>query len=472
MQIAQHTIPTAAPDSIIIADEGSAAFNNPIETQNQIDSVLIFKQQLKDKQPVFDYADQIQTYFQKSNYQPILVPGLLANSQLQDLLGYLEDATHHGLDPELFMLAEIKRVMVDLNNPDSINTLASYKNQVDLELLTANALLKYSIAMQFGLVNPDKLDTNYFIPTAYADSAFMMQVFEIKDLKRYLDSIQPKSSQYLSLQNALRLGQVAPGKTAAETKGILAANLERLRWKNKPSAEKYVLVNIADFNLNVIDKGQSVLQMKVCVGDAKGWQTPQLSSKIYSVQVNPVWNVPVSIARTELKKNAINNRYYLANNNIEVYKKGKLIGNSASIDWSVNDPGTYSFKQLPGTQNALGKIKFLFNNQSNVYLHDTPKKSAFKQTNRAISHGCVRVESPLKLAQVLFGEGPKFTEVKQAILKGYPAAKYIGLPQGVPVVITYFTAFASDDGKLRFCKDVYGLDEVLWNKFGNSNLKL
>lgn len=186
-----------------------------------------------------------------------------------------------------------------------------------------------------------------------------------------------------------------------------------------------------------------------------------MSSKIYSVQVNPIWNIPVSIARTETMRNIKKDRYYLDNNNITVYKDGKRVGNPSGIDWTVNNVEDYTFKQMPGELNALGKIKFLFNNESGVYLHDTPLRSAFKKKNRAISHGCIRLEKPMELALVLFGEGPKYDQIKKAMLNGYPRAKYIGLPQSIPITLTYFTAFMNVKGDVVYCNDIYGLDAVL-----------
>ncbi len=272
------------------------------------------------------------------------------------------------------------------------------------------------------------------------------------DLKNYLDSIQPKGAQYVALQKALASGITAPGHTKEETARILQVNLERLRWKNRGDDKKFVIVNIPDFRLDVIENGKSVLNMKVCVGEARDLkdtdylreydevdlkkdrpfsrETPQLGSKIHSVQVNPVWNIPESIATKEITKEAAADRYYLANNNIEVFKDGKKIEDPEFIDWSDPNAGkNYTFKQRPGNDNSLGKIKFLFNNESAVYLHDTPAKAAFNLNNRAISHGCVRVEKPLELAHVLFGDGQQYEQIKADMAKTEnQEARNIALP--------------------------------------------
>jgi murein L,D-transpeptidase YcbB/YkuD len=263
--------------------------------------------------------------------------------------------------------------------------------------------------------------------------------------------------------------------------------MERLRWKNRKEDKKFVIVNIPDFTLDVIDNGKSVLHMKVCVGEGRelnsgdqlkeydetgvkrdrpfSRETPQLGSMIHSVQVNPVWNIPESIATNEISKHAAADRYYLANNNIDVYKDGKLIDDPELIDWSAGDAGKiYTFKQRPGDDNSLGKIKFLFNNESSVYLHDTPAKAAFKQNMRAVSHGCVRVERPLELAKALFGDGSKYDMIaKEMAQTENQEAKDISLPEKVAVYLTYNTCWADSAGTIQFRKDIYGLDVVLYS---------
>ncbi|WEK20945.1 MAG: L,D-transpeptidase family protein [Candidatus Pedobacter colombiensis] len=426
-----------------------------------IDSIEVFKEALRDTLSVLGYRNQIQSFYEKNNYQTVLLNRFLRNGQVEYLLGNLEGADDHGLDPEFFRAGAFRTLMEEVNREQSLRTIEAYRKKVKLELLTAYEMLKYCKSMEFGLVEPQTIDPNYFSNRLTADSTFMMRVLEVREVKKYLDSIQPRGDDYKALQLALKFDELAPGKTLKETKSVLSVNMERLRWKNKPTEQRYVMVNIANFSLDVMDQGKSALNMKVCVGQPGRWQSPQLSSKIYGVQVNPVWNIPVSIVKSEILKKVRRDRYYLVNNNIDVYKDEKLVTHTPSIDWSSGDAEGYSFKQMPGELNALGKIKFLFNNESGVYLHDTPLKSAFKKNNRAISHGCIRLEKPMDLALILFGEGAKYDQLKKAMLNGYPKAKFIGLSQSVPIVITYYTAFLDDAGGVGYCKDIYGLDEIL-----------
>jgi murein L,D-transpeptidase YcbB/YkuD len=314
----------------------------------------------------------------------------------------------------------------------------------------------------------------------------MSHVFEVKSLKTFLDSIQPKDPQYLTLQKALVSTVIVPGQTKEETQRTILVNLERLRWKNKPTEARYVLVNIPDYQLNLIENGKPTLSMKVCVGEGRNndhsdnlieydesdktdrpfqRETPQLNSLIYVAEVNPIWNIPQSIASKEIIVEAAKDPYYLSNKNINVYRNDKIVEDPETIKWSslsAKEKAEYSFKQQPGADNSLGKVKFLFNNKTNVYLHDTPAKDAFKKPMRAVSHGCVRLEKPLDFAHALFGDGEKYQTIAKFMGEDNPKPTSLYLNKKVPVYITYVTCWADENGTLQFRKDIYGLDIVLY----------
>lgn len=446
------------------------------------------KKRLEEKKSTLRNPQLITSFYERVDYEPVLLAKHFPKEGLKTLANYLNNAGSHGLDPESFQSKAFNDLAVKLYEKKGIrNTEEAYQAIADMEIMAANSLINYSNALQYGLISPRRIYAMYYTDTKRPDSASMSSVFHIGDMKNYLDSIQPKGEQYKLLQAALASNVAAMGLSAEDTRRLLQVNMERLRWKNQYEDEKkYVLVNIPAFMLNVVDNGKSVLEMKVCVGEARDLkytdkleeydeqdlkkdrpftrETPQLRSMIHSVQVNPVWNIPESIATNEITKEAAKDRYYLANNNIDVYQNGELVQDPELIDWTAGNPGkTYSFKQRPGDDNALGKIKFLFNNQSSVYLHDTPAKAAFNKENRAVSHGCVRVEKPLELAQALFGNGDKFQTIRREMESKDPKAMDIALPNKVPVYLTYLTAWADDKSQIQFRKDVYGLDVVLYS---------
>jgi murein L,D-transpeptidase YcbB/YkuD len=424
-------------------------------------------------------------FYEANDFEPVILMKNLPGKKLKDAIAILGKSEQHGLDSTVFNVPKLNELLAKVYTKKGIKTVdEAYQVLVELELTAANALTNYSNALQFGLISPRKIYAQYYTETKRPDSLSFLQAFQTKDIKAFIDSIQPKGKQYLALQKALVTQVQIPGSTPEETKKILKVNMERLRWKNLPTESKYVWVNIPDFTLDVIENGKSILNMKVCVGEGRNddnsdrlreydendlkkdrpfnRETPQLKSMIHSVQVNPVWNIPESIATNEISKLAAKDPYYLSNNNIDVFLNGQLVEDPETIDWGADGVGkTYAFKQRPGDDNSLGKIKFLFNNQSSVYLHDTPAKAAFNRTMRAVSHGCVRLEQPLALAEALFGSGSKYDLIKSEMESTTPTAKDIALPKKIPVYLTYFTCWADESGKLQYRKDVYGLDIVL-----------
>ncbi len=445
-----------------------------------------FKESFNQQKGKFKNPKFLAALYEANDFEPIMLMRNLPDRKLEKAVSLLNDAGAHGLSPESFEASRLNELLAKMYAKKEVKSIdEAYQLLIDLELGAANAFTNYSNAIQFGMVSPRRIFAQYYTETKRPDSLSFMSVFETKDLNVFLDSIQPKSKEYLTLQKALKDNVQVPGTNNEESKRILIVNLERLRWKNAPTEKKYVWVNIPDFRLDVIENGKSVLNMKVCVGEGRNQdytdklveydendlkkdrpfnrETPQLKSIIHSVQVNPVWNIPESIATNEITKFAAKDPYYLSNNNIDVFLDGNLIEDTETIDWSAADAGkTYTFKQRPGADNALGKIKFLFNNQSSVYLHDTPSKAAFNQSMRAVSHGCVRVEKPLELATALFGEGSKLEKIKSGMAGKRTEAEDIALTNKTPVYLTYFTCWVDDKGVIQFRKDVYGLDIVLY----------
>lgn len=449
--------------------------------------IVVFKKVFDEERSKMTNPQLIADHYEKTDYDPVFVTDHLWNNDLNTMLNYFQKADEHGLDPKLFQPKQISSLVNKFHNKNSIKTISeAYYDMAKLELLTANSLINYSSALQYGVISPKKIYSRYFIKTLRPDSISMNKVFLEQNLKTYLDSIQPKNTDYLAMQKALVNGIQLPRFSKEETRRILLVNLERLRWKNKPDENMYVYVNVADFHLDVIDSGKSVLGMKVCVGEGRNkkylntlenyndtckidnpfpHETPLLSSVIHSVQVNPIWNIPRSIATKEIIVEAAKDPYYLSNKNINVYKNDKLIEDPETIDWSkvTKANSEYEFKQQPGADNSLGKIKFLFNNKSSVYLHDTPAKDAFRYAMRAVSHGCVRLEKPLELAHALFRDTVKYNLIAKDMLEDDPTPQDIGLRPKIPVYITYVTCWADPNNTLQFRKDVYGLDIVLYD---------
>ncbi len=451
----------------------------------------VFKRVFNRLRPQLKHADLIWAFYKSQNYQPVFVLEHTFNYDLDTAVSYFRRAPDHGLTAAMFQANKIQSLLDAFHDKTLIKTpQQAYQDMAELEITAANALINYSNDLQFGVINPKAIYERYFLATKRPDSASMLAVFKAHDLQAYLGAIQPKDPQYKLLQNTLKLGLRGPHMSAEETRRLIIVNLERLRWRNKPTENRYVIVNVADFTLDVVDSGRSVLHMKVCVGQGRNMdyantlesyndtckedkpnehETPLLNSMIYGVEVNPEWNIPQSIASKEIIVQAAKDKFYLSNNNIDVYKNGKKIDDSEDIDWSTitKDNLPYDFKQEAGADNSLGLIKFMFKNRSNVYLHDTPAKGAFSWRMRAVSHGCVRLADPKGLAQNLFGQGDQFQTISDDMGKDDPDPETIYLPKKVPVYITYITCWGNEDGNVQFRKDVYGLDIVLYDHLVN-----
>jgi murein L,D-transpeptidase YcbB/YkuD len=222
----------------------------------------------------------------------------------------------------------------------------------------------------------------------------------------------------------------------------VAANLERYRWMPRSLGSRYIIVNVPQFHLEAFDSGQKSLEMKVIVGqEYEDKATPVFSDSMEFVIFKPYWNIPDAIAAKEVWPKVSSNPGYLAANEMEVY----------------NDHGTRRVRQLPGSKNALGLVKFMFPNDFNIYLHDTPNGELFKKDVRAFSHGCIRLEKPAELAQWVLGWDAD--RVQQAMHDG-PNNRQVNLPKKIPVYIVYFTTYVRG-GQLYFGNDLYDRDSKL-----------
>ena len=245
---------------------------------------------------------------------------------------------------------------------------------------------------------------------------------------------------------------------SATTKEDIIANMERWRWEPDDYGRFEVEVNIPEFRLWIKKDGEVVHTTRVVVGRPQN-QTPVFNNSIKHIVVNPYWNVPPSIATNEIKPHLMANPGYLDSQNMEMLSGGKVI-NASAVDWTQTNINNFHIRQRPGAGNALGQIKFLFPNEHDVYLHDTPSKSLFARTFRAYSHGCVRVENPMEFAGALLKLEPTLNAETLEASFG-PKEKWFNLENHIPVHISYFTLRVDEDGTIRSYGDVYGANKKL-----------
>ncbi|MDO8993063.1 MAG: L,D-transpeptidase family protein, partial [Daejeonella sp.] len=244
-------------------------------------------------------------------------------------------------------------------------------------------------------------------------------------------------------------------------------NMERWRWIPKSFEEDYLIVNIPEYRLRVYEKGKEQIAMNVIVGKTMN-STPIFSDKMENVVLAPYWNVPASIVREELGPKIASDPGYLDRSNMELIDaKGNRVSPS-QVNWSsvTRDNWKYTLRKKPGPKNDLGDVKFIFPNTNDIYLHDTPHDELFSQIKRNFSHGCVRVERPLELAEYLLRPvGWDMNKIQSTIAQGQE--KYVKLKQVLPVYLVYFTAWADESGNVHFREDIYGHDKTLAQQYFN-----
>ena len=237
-------------------------------------------------------------------------------------------------------------------------------------------------------------------------------------------------------------------------------NMERLRWIPVEMEKDYLLINIPEYRLHIFENGKQQWTTNVVVGD-EAKQTSIFKGDLSQIILNPYWGIPVSIVQNEILPHIKRNANYLTRNDIEVFS-GENVINPSTINWNSYEGNVpFNFRQKPGKNNALGKMKFMFPNNYHIYLHDTPSKRLFDETNRAFSHGCIRVENPKKLANYLLRNDKKWNPAKVDEVLLTDKQIGINIKPTIPVYITYFTAWVDTNGQLNFRNDLYDLDEKL-----------
>lgn len=287
-------------------------------------------------------------------------------------------------------------------------------------------------------------------------------------------------------------------------------NLERFRWIDYPDSSAYIKVNIPEFRLYVMENEEELFDVKVCTGRKRpanykekfkvykrtrrrenkpdDWETPNMYGEISYLVLNPTWNVPNSIIREEILRKVTEDSTYLESRNFKVYKDGvELSLDEVNSSEFSADTIPYRIVQDSGPGNALGKIKFMFNNRFGIYLHDTPSRRPFAYSNRAVSHGCVRVEKPLQIAEFILRDHSKWNidylkiEIGQRVDNKSIVSEYyqkrsslrkrkyssedktteLILEKKIPLFIDYYTAWVDNNGAINFRDDIYRRDKVL-----------
>lgn len=248
--------------------------------------------------------------------------------------------------------------------------------------------------------------------------------------------------------------------TKEQRKQQIIANLERWRWFSKPFDENYVLINIPDYSLHVIEKGEIVMTKRIVVGKNKR-KTPILNSVLQTIVFNPTWTVPPTILKEDLIPEMLKNRNAMKNKGIGIYdSKNNEVD---PLKWDEKRPRGYRYVQKPGYYNSLGVVKINFPNHHSVYLHDTNHRELFERHHRSLSSGCIRVEQPLDLVEHILNSPKQYSKEKIDSIITTQKTLYVGIKKRYAIYQWYWTAW-SLDGELYFRNDIYNWDIDLYQQ--------
>ncbi len=443
---------------------------------------------------------RVRSLYEAYDHAPLWLEPEGVKNRATALLEALQAAPQHALLTDRYPIDSIRRVV----DSPVMSKGTTARDLADADVLLTAAYVGYATDMLVGQVDPRSISQGWHIPVkqAVVDSA-ITRALEDTSMSQGLTAMAPQDSEYVLLKaeyaryqeilkaggwaevdrgvstDELRARLEAEGYTvdstttvakalktfqerhglapdgvigkgtfaalnvsAAERVKQIASNIERHRWLPRSLGSRYVYVNVPAFRLDAYDSGQRVLTMKVVVGaEYEGKNTPVFSDSMKSVVFRPYWNVTPEIQKKEIAPKVAKDTTFLERNDMEYYR--------------VN--GARYVRQKPGPKNALGYVKFLFPNDYNIYMHDTPEKSLFAQSARAASHGCVRLERPAELAQLVLGWPAD--SVRTAMNLGADN-RVVALAKKIPVYIVYFTVYARD-GHLYFGDDLYKRDDLL-----------
>jgi murein L,D-transpeptidase YcbB/YkuD len=235
-------------------------------------------------------------------------------------------------------------------------------------------------------------------------------------------------------------------------------NLERARWVFYDPESEFLVVNIAGFELYLVRRGEVVWRARVQVGRPYR-STPIFASTMTYLVFNPTWTVPPTIFRQDFLPQLRKDPSYITARNIDLIDRGGSRVPPDTVDWSAGTSFPYQLVQRPGPNNALGRVKFMFPNEHFVYLHDTPSRDLFERESRAFSSGCIRVENPLELAELLLGRKWSRERIDALIARGQTETVFLDDPIGVKLL--YWTAEVDAKGVVKFFPDLYGRDPEL-----------
>ncbi len=417
---------------------------------------------------VLKYLPQIRRIYEDNNYSSVWSSEENWNEIADSLYNFLDSVKQYGLFPSDYHISFLIDTRKMIARDSASRQDAALWSRADV--LLTEAYLRIASDLRIGRLERDSttLRNDSLLTPEYFLSCLNKAVAS-RRIKESLHSLEPSSPAYTILKAGIKrfldadTVPDAPHDSLMEKFKRIAVTLDRYKQLPDTMPPAYAWVNIPAFSLYVYDADTLVVESKVIVG-APATRTPLLASTITNFITYPQWTVPYSIIFKEMLPGIKNDVNYLQKKNLMVVDRYDSVVDPATINWNKMSKThfPYLLRQRQGDDNSLGVLKFNFRNKYSVYLHDTNARSLFSRTNRALSHGCVRVEKWKDLSHFLIRNdtarfnvdtlGAWISRAEKHVVSGF---------KGLPVYIRYFTVEGKEDGKLKFYKDIYKEDSVL-----------
>jgi murein L,D-transpeptidase YcbB/YkuD len=373
---------------------------------------------------------------------PLWVTDKGLNARASAVVAEIGKAGDWGLDAKDFELPAVAGA--DTLAPEAI---------ADAELKLAVAILKYARYARGGrIIDPTILLTSELDrkPQLIDPDIVLHGIASAEAPDAYLRGLNPQQPQFEKLRQAY----LATKNRALAKK--LQANMEEWRWMPNDLGRVHILANVPEFMVHLVKDGKNIHSERIVVGE-RDKQTTIFTRNLKTIVFKPMWRVPDSIKARELQPNLRRGGSMFRQYDLELETKDGRPLDYRTIDWNTADILDYDVVQPPGRKNVMGVVKFTFPSQHTIFLHDTIDKWMFNQKVRTLSHGCMRLRNPMKMAEMVLAEDKGWDAAKvETTMKEGPRQNEIVIDHKIPVHIVYFTAWVEDDGKLKTYADIYG----------------
>ena len=437
-----------------------------------------------------DVANDLRMVYTTSGWSPLWTQGGRPTASARATLDQLAHIDSRGLEPADYDVSSLRRLAQELDVAASGSAIPAAIAEYDVMLSTA--ALRALRSLQYGRVSARVAHAELRFPHDPWDAPAALRVLATStNAAQHFADAEPPYQHYRLLVEALAryralasdttllratLRDTTRKRKAPESMETLrhrldarveqvTTTLERWRWLPHRFAVPPIIVNIPAFELyafrGLADRERDVLRMNVVVGKSYDHKTPVFSGAVRYLIFSPFWDVPPSIARKEVLPKARRNIDYLTRNEFEIVGLNEQVMSTTYAALDAVSAGRARIQQRPGALNALGGVKFIFPNEFNVYMHDTPAQALFGEARRDFSHGCIRLSQPAELAALLLRDQAGWDSTRIATEMHRATPLQVPLTTPVPVHVVYATAVAREDGSVVFHEDIYGHDKRL-----------